>query len=113
VRIVKPAEGADVPKFNGEFSLGNALSMLTTLFACGALVYHLSAALADLRGNDRVLEQRIARTETLVTAWDRDARDFAQKVARIEANSEMQLRILQRLESLVYRRADAPAPSPP
>jgi hypothetical protein len=91
-----------MPKFNGEFSLGNALSMLTTLIACGALVYHLSSALADLRGTDRVLEQRIARTESQVVVWDRDSRDFAQKVARIEANSEAQLRILQRLESLVY-----------
>ena len=103
-----------MPKFNGEFSLGNALSMLTTLIACGALVYHLSSALADLRGTDRVLEQRIARTETQVTIWDRDSREFAQKVARIEANSDAQLRILQRLESLVYQTPRVlPGAAPP
>jgi hypothetical protein len=104
-----------MPKFNGEFSLGNALSMLTTLIAIGALIYHMSAALADLRGTDRVLEQRISRTETQVVVWDRDSREFAQKVARIEANSEAQLRILQRLESLVYQtpRVLPGAASPP
>jgi hypothetical protein len=110
---VKPAEGAEVPNFNGEFTLGNALSMLTTLIACGALVYHLSSALADLRGVDKLHDQRLTKTETALAINERDSRSFIEKMARIEANSEAQLRILQRLEALVYPRRPEGTPLPP
>ncbi len=102
-----------MPKFNADFSLGNALSMLTTLIAIGALVWHLSTALSELRGVDRMIEQRLAKAETQVTTIDREARDFGNRIVRIEEKSSAMLTLLQTIEQrlervLNGRRTDAP-----
>lgn len=102
-----------MPKFNADFSLGNALSMLTTLIAIGALVWHMSAALADLRSVDRDVERRLAVTERQVSQIDREARDFGNRMARIEEKSSTMLGLLQSIEQrlervLNGRRTDVP-----
>lgn len=92
-----------MPKITSEFTLGNLVSILTTLVMVGALVWHLSGRLSDLEGADKLHDQRIAQAEAKIIVSERDARDIVQKMARIEANTESQLRILLRLEQLVDR----------
>ena len=92
-----------MPKITSEFTLGNLVSIITTMVMVLGLVWHLSGRLSDLEGADRLHEQRITQAEAKLLVSERDTRDIVQKMARIEANTESQLRILLRLEQLVDR----------
>lgn len=58
------------------------------------------------------LEKRTIRTETQMTAIDRDVRGFDARMARLEEKIGAVLDIVRRLERVVDRRAGDPDPRP-
>lgn len=90
-----------LPRMAPEFTLGNLLSMITTLIAMATVVYYTGSVISELRGKDLLHEERLDRLERSLERSDSD-HDIL-----IEIRSD--LRILRQQIGLVVQDNVAPA----
>lgn len=91
-----------LPRLSSDFTVGNALSMLTTLIAMATVVYYTGSVISELRGKDLLHEERLARLERSLARSDSD-HDIL-----IEIRSD--LRILRQQLGLVVQGGVSTAP---
>lgn len=102
--------GPRMPEFKTEWTTGNLTSIITTIIAIGALIYHFSGEQAERRAKDdefertitRLVVERDARRKLVDDRFEMLMRD-RDRTARIEATLDLVSKSLQRVENKLDR----------